>query len=382
LLIDTLLAIGMFVLGVVNLNEINASDFAALYARPSDAWNTIIIAVLTLPLAARRRYPRSVVAVTTGAFILDRLLDYPNTFASAGIILAVHAIGSELEPAKSLRIGVPLVVGLAAFVTVGAWSRETVGVDAVVATTGAAAIPLILGREVNMRRRRLQELEERATRAEREREEAARRAVEEERARIARELHDMVAHQMTVMTIHAEAAGRLAARADPRIGESLEVIKASGREALAEMRRMVGLLRGPDDRKADLTPQPGLERIDELLGSMREAGLTVDVAIEGDPRPLAPAADLNAYRIIQEALTNSLRHGGPDTRARLTLGFGDERLAIDVVDDGRGAAALETAAGHGLVGMRERVAVLDGTFRAGPRPGGGFAVHADFPVAG
>lgn len=380
LAVDSVIALAVFVLGLISQVEI--SDVAPeMFSRQPDFWARLLIAAQTLPLALRRRYPRSIMLVVLSAFVIDRWLDYPSTFATAGIILAIHAVGSELDRKTSLRFGWSVAIFVAVFTFLGYLTVESVGLEDVGFTFLSTAIPLALGREVYQRRQTLEQLEERAERAERDRAEEAARAVAEERARIARELHDVVAHQMTVMTLQAEGARRIANEADPRVVEALDTIRRSGHEALSEMRRMVGLLRTePED--VDLAPQPGVDRLDELIGQMRDAGLAVELSREGTPRPLAPGVDVNVYRIVQESLTNVIRHGGPGVAATVTLIYGADSVEVEVVDDGRGrAAALNgDSGGHGLVGMRERVALLDGRFEAGPRSGGGFGVHAVIPV--
>ncbi len=318
--------------------------------------------------------------VTLAAFGIDRVLDYPNTLAGVGFILAIHAIGTELPPRRSMQIGVPVTIAITIFTLIGAISLDSVGADDVVFTGAAVFIPLLLGREVHLRRRRFQEMSERAERAEREREEQARQAVAEERSRIARELHDVVAHQMAVMTLQAEGARRLASNADPRVVAALDTIKDAGHQALTEMRRMVGLLRTDGDAEPTaLDPQPGIGSIDQLVAGMREAGLAVDLTERGERPRVSDGVGLNVYRIVQESLTNTLKHGGPNVSAVVALDYGPDCIDIEVTDDGRGAAALGDS-GHGLVGMRERVALLDGRLEAGPKPGGGYRVSASIPV--
>lgn len=379
--VDALIALAVFALGLTS--QIEISDAAPeVFSRDPDVWSRVLIGVQALPLVLRRRYPRAVVLVILGGFVVDRALDYPSTLATAGLILAIHAVGSELDRKASLRFGGSIIVFVALFTFVGYLSVESVSLDDVGFTFLSTAVPLALGREVYQRRQTLERLEERAERAEREREEQAARAVAEERARIARELHDVVAHQMTVMTLQAEGARRIARDADPRVVDALDTIRGSGHEALSEMRRMVGLLR-TDPEDVDLAPQPGVDRLDELVDHMRDAGLSVDIAREGSVRPLAPGVDVNVYRIVQESLTNVLRHGGPGATASVTLSYQPNSIEVDVVDDGRGSASSLNghSGGHGLVGMRERVALLDGRLKAGPRPGGGFEVHAMIPVS-
>jgi signal transduction histidine kinase len=200
-------------------------------------------------------------------------------------------------------------------------------------------------------------------------------AVSEERARMARELHDIVSHNLSVVVL--QAAG---ARASGASGTTLEKIERSGREALVEMRRLLGVLR-EDGGGTELAPQPGLGRLDELIESVRSAGLRVELAVDDGCGALPPAVELCAYRIVQEALTNALKHAG-DATARVAIRREGDSVAVEVVDDGRGnGAASHTGGGHGLVGMRERVALFGGELHAGSRPEGGFVVRACLPVA-
>jgi signal transduction histidine kinase len=379
--VDALIAVAVFVLGLGS--QIEISDAAPeIFSREPDAWSRLLVGVQSLPLVLRRRYPRAVLLVILAGFVVDRALDYPSTLATVGLILGIHAVGSELDRRASLRFGGSVVVFVTIYTFLGYLTVESVGIDDIGFTFLSTAIPLALGREVFHRRQTLERLEERAERAEREREEEAARAVAEERARIARELHDVVAHQMTVMTLQAEGARRIAKEADRRVVEALDTIRSSGHEALSEMRRMVGLLR-TESEDTHLTPQPGVARLDELVVQMRDAGLAVEMTRSGSPKPLAPGIDVNVYRIVQESLTNVLRHGGPGATAKVTLRFLPDSVEVNVIDDGRGGAASLNghSGGHGLVGMRERVALLDGRLEAGPRPGGGFEVHATIPVS-
>jgi signal transduction histidine kinase len=209
------------------------------------------------------------------------------------------------------------------------------------------------------------------------REERARTAVAEERNRIARELHDVVGHSVSVMTVQASAVRRLMRPDQAREREALETVEAAGREALAEMRRMVGVLRSGNG-VPDLAPPPTLDQLDRLAGDFRRAGLDVVLESSGDAVPLPPGLDLTAYRIVQEALTNTLRHAGA-TRAVVRLGYCDDALLISVRDDGRGPGGSPD--GTGMLGMRERVAVYGGTLVGRAADGGGFEVHAELPLA-
>jgi signal transduction histidine kinase len=230
-------------------------------------------------------------------------------------------------------------------------------------------------------------LEERARRAEADREERARVAVVQERARIAREMHDIVAHSLAVIVTQAQGGVLAAAKSPERAATVLGTIATTGRLALTDMRRLLGVLRaeGPAPTEApaaatDAGPQPTLADLPQLLERVRAAGLTVRRTDEGTPRPVGPATELTAYRLVQESLTNTLRHAGPDAHAELLLTWGARELVVTVGDDGRGAAAPGNTYGHGLIGMRERVAVLDGTLSAGPKASGGFEVRAVLPA--
>jgi len=236
------------------------------------------------------------------------------------------------------------------------------------------ATPGVLGIAFGARTRSLQRAEARATQLELEQ----REAVVAERARIARELHDVIAHSVSVMTVQAGAAEEMLKR-DPALAvEPVRAVQETGRQALVEMKRLVGMLREEDD-EIGLAPQPGLADLDRLVAQVREAGLPVEVRIEGEPRPLPLGVDLSAYRVVQEALTNALKHAGRAT-ATVTLRYGAADVTIEVADDGPGAP--KKGAGHGLIGMRERIGVFGGTFAAGPRDTGGFAVSARLPIGG
>jgi signal transduction histidine kinase len=243
-------------------------------------------------------------------------------------------------------------------------------------------LPLLLGLTVRALRERQRQLVAQATELQREREENARRAVLEERVRIARELHDVVAHHVSVMGVQAGAARRVMQRQPDKAQEVLSAIEASSRQAVVELHRLLGFLRRANEPD-ELAPQPGLAQISELVTQAGQGGLAVEVVIEGHPRQLPRTLELSAYRVIQEALTNARKHSG-GTAATVRLGYRPATLEVEVMDhgDGRQAQLKTHTRGHGLVGMRERVALHGGHLRAGPRQEGGFAVHASFPVNG
>jgi signal transduction histidine kinase len=237
----------------------------------------------------------------------------------------------------------------------------------------------ILGDNLRTRRAYLHELEEKAERLEREREENERRAAADEQARIARELHDVIAHNVSVMVVQA-AGGREVFETHPdRAREALASIEATGREALTELRRLLGVARAHEDGSTSLAPQPGLERLGTLVEQVRAAGLTVDVQVEGEQRDLPTGVDLSAYRVIQEALTNTLRHAFAQ-RAWIVVHYGERELIVEVLDDGAGPPRAGGQDGRGLVGMQERVGLFGGEVRTGARPEGGFRVWARFPL--
>ena len=208
---------------------------------------------------------------------------------------------------------------------------------------------------------------------------AAKRAVAEERQRIARELHDVVAHSVSVMTVQAGAVRRLLHPDQERERLALETIEATGREALTEMRRLVGLLRD-QGATPEFAPQPSMRSVSVLVGTVREAGLPVELAVEGEPAELAPGVDLAAYRVIQEALTNALKYAGP-ARAWVTVRWKASELELEIANDGRTEAGGD-GGGHGLVGLQERVSLVGGSIESGPRGGGGFVVKAHLPLGG
>jgi signal transduction histidine kinase len=226
-------------------------------------------------------------------------------------------------------------------------------------------------------RRVVGDRERRAQIAERERDLVAREAVVEERARIARELHDVIAHHVSMIVLQAGAERRVLDGANTSTREVLETVERTGRSALTEMRRLLGMLRG--DANEPLTPQPGLTDVPVLVKQLREAGLPVELQVEGERRELPVGIELSAYRIVQEALTNALKHAG-EASASVNIRYGSDSLELEIADDGRGASAPVSSGGHGLVGMRERVALYGGHLDAGRRPSGGFVVRVLLPI--
>ena len=326
----------------------------------------------SLPLLVRRRWPFAVLGVTL-AVAIAAPVDGQYVFP---IVAALYTIGSTRSwEATIAAAAAPVVAGLV-FVLAGGSEFTT---DDLLAVALTCAVTAGLGLFVQSRRVSFEALQERAERLDRERELLAERAVAEERVRIAQELHDVVAHNVSLIVVQAQALA--ATVPGERVAAATGDIAQLGREAMAEMHRTLKLLRAGGDQAAR-APQPGLADLDDLLERSRAAGLRVALTVEGDPRPLAQSVDLSAFRILQEALTNVVRHAG---RARTTvlIAYRADALELTVTDTGDGAVAHPPApGGHGLVGMRERAALFGGTLVAGPRGEHGFEVHAVLPYGG
>jgi signal transduction histidine kinase len=342
---------------------------------------SVLIALVTAPLAWRRRRPLAVLLVVTGAIlVLASLTEHTAGMpleAFLALILAFYSVGANCEERRGLIGGGADLAVLFAYDLVHGGLGQAHG-----SRPGAAlifALAWLLGRELRRRRRELVGLRDRATRLELEREEKARAAVTEERGRIARELHDVVAHSVSVMVVQAQAGTRLLGEPDQARG-AFQSIEASGREALVELRRLLGILRTGDTELA-IGPQPGLDSLPGLVEQVRDAGLPVELRVEGEAAPLPPGIDLSAYRIVQEALTNALKHAGP-AEAEIVVRYGTSALELEVVDNGTGARAGVNGSGHGLIGMRERVALYGGLLETGTAAGGGYAVRARLPLTG
>ena len=333
-------------------------------------------ALATLPLLARRRFPLAASACVFAA-LAGMTFAHPEATSTSWTIvplfLAFWAVGAHAEPRAAVA---GLLTGVAAMVIVIERDPGLAYADAsghFLLAGGVWLAAVVLQRRI----RRAAALEQLTAALERRRQEREREAIAQERRRIARDLHDVVAHGVSVMTVQAGAARLLLTDEPDRAQAPLVAVEETGRQALAEMRRLLGILRGEDGR-GDLAPEPGLARLDELLAHARTAGLPVELAVDGEPRTLAIGVDLAAYRIVQEALTNARKHAGP-ARAWVTLRYGREALELEIADDGR-AGASNAGGGHGLVGMRERVTVYGGELEAGPRAEGGYALRARLPV--
>lgn len=330
----------------------------------------------TLPLLLRRRFPFAApvftFAVQAAASAADPALGVETT-ALVALLLAFWVVGAENERGEAMA---GAAIGFASIAVVAELDVR-VGLENSVWGVILGSVVCVIAYALQQRAKRAAELEERASRLERELEERAHVAVLAERTRIARDLHDLVAHSVSLMTVQAGAARLLLPDDPPRAREPLLSVEETGREALADLRRLFGIVRS-EEGDAALTPQPGLARLDALLEQTRTAGLPVEVAIEGERRLLSPGVDLTAYRIVQEALTNALKHAGP-ARAQVTIRYGPEVLDLEITNDGRRTRNGE-GTGHGLVGMRERVTLYGGELEAGPRGRDGYAVRARLPI--
>jgi signal transduction histidine kinase len=340
--------------------------------RHADALAWTLQALVAVALVWRRRSPVVVLCVETGLTAAFNAFGYPPGPAVLAVGIALATVAAR----ESRRISLWLlaVAGVAAV---------TGGFGHFVGNAVVLVLAWALGDNLRTRRAYVSALEERAARFEADRDQRVREATRAERARIARELHDVVAHHVSVMVVQAGGARRSLDRSPDRAREALTTIEETGRDALNEMRRLLGMLREAIGEEEGRTPQPRVRELGRLVDQMRDAGLDVDLRVEGDPVGVPPGVDLSVYRIVQEALTNTLKHAGP-ARALVRIGYSKDRVDIEVVDDGRGAAATASGpyardGGHGLVGMRERVAIFGGDVRVGPRQGGGFAVNASLP---
>jgi signal transduction histidine kinase len=337
------------------------------------------IALVILPLLGRRRFPFAAPAsvwlvAAAVSFVDGRLIVFAVSASVAGIA-AAFLLGNLRDHVQA-RIGLLIVLGGAAIII---YNDPNHSPGDFVFTPILFAIGWLAGYALRERAAQAEAAEERATYAEREREAAARIAVAEERARIARELHDIVAHAVSVMVLQVGAVRHKLPQTLEEDRDALTGVEQAGRAALAEMRRLLGAMRH-DGQDLELTPQPGLDGLDSLLQEVGRAGLPVRLHRDGDPFPLPRAIDLSAYRIIQEGLTNALKHARA-SHADVTVRYGSDELQIEIRDDGRGATTTD-GLGHGLVGIRERVKIYGGEMITGIATGGGFILSTRLPLSG
>jgi signal transduction histidine kinase len=339
-----------------------------------------LVLLHTVPLAARRRFPLAVLATSVASGLAFAALDLSPDLLWMTFLVAVYSVAAYGSRWVSLAGLVVAEVGsVANQLTPGRFQAPTVISNALL-----IAAVWLLGHFVGVRRVYVGQLEERTAELEQAREELARRAVTEERLRLARELHDVVAHAMSVIAVQSGVGAHIANTQPEEAAKALVAIEATSRGALEELRRLLGVLRQEHEPQGDLAPVPGLADLDSLLAEVSKAGLAVKLRVNGTRPPVPAGVDLSAYRIVQEALTNVVKHAGP-AHAQVTIGYRDQDVTVEVTDDGQGAVISgsdgQAGSGHGLIGMRERVAAFGGELEVGPRPGGGFRVAARLPLA-
>jgi signal transduction histidine kinase len=333
--------------------------------------------LVTLPLAFRLRFPVLALVLVVAGFVVEAALGgNPTTgpvFPVIAVFLALYAVGSRT---RGVRLAVGAAVSLTGLFVASRLAGADLGssfvVPPLVTTCG-----LVIGGALGALRFEADTFAERASELERERDERGRVAVAEERRRIARELHDVIGHSISVMGVEAGAVRSVLRKDQQREREALLAVERTGREAVGEMRRLIGLLRTEDDGIGE--PSPSLRRVEQLIGEMRDAGLAVRLKVEGDLSLIPPGVDLAGFRIVQEALTNALKHAAhANVEARITCT--EHELEIEVTNDGSTQPMPDGHAGHGLLGMRERTSLYGGELTTGPREGGGFTLHARIPL--
>ncbi|SOD63095.1 Signal transduction histidine kinase [Streptomyces zhaozhouensis] len=359
----------------------------------SEAGAVVALIGLGTVVMLRRRWPGQMLGLAILLGLFQLAVDVPPLPANFALLMIIFTVAARPERWAS-RLGLLTSVAAPVLSTVRWPAPEEQSLAGMIIScaflTVAFCLAWVLGDSLRTRRAYYAELEQRAARLELERETQARMAVAAERARIARELHDVVAHNVSVMVVQADGAAYVLDSAPEQTLNALRTISGTGRQALAEMRRLLGVLRTEDSSVSaqDYVPQPGVEQLSELVDQVRDTGLPVDFRISGTPRPLPSGVELTAYRIVQEALTNTRKHGGPDAGATVALEYGGDALTVLAEDDGRGAQQElyegrgADGQGHGLIGMRERVGMVNGLLVAGPRPGGGFRISATLPLNG
>jgi signal transduction histidine kinase len=363
---------------------------------------TFAVAGVVEALVADNVHPRLLVALLALGWTLPFLFRRRHPFVAPLVVCAVlSALALVVSESALTSLTMPFVAALAAAVSLGlvpdrrqaiaGWAA-IIGTAAVVDSNSASSYSdffwtaLILtlawffGSALGTRTEQARELRERVEAAELERLLATERATVEERARIARELHDVVAHSVSVMVVQVSGVRRLLQGDQTREREALLSVEQTGRQALTEMRRMLGVMRSREEAPASLAPQPSLQHLDRLIAQIEEAGLPVTLRVEGDRRELSPGVDLSAYRIVQEGLTNALKHA-KGANAEVVVRYVDSCVELEIADDGPGIGETD-GQGHGLVGMRERAALYGGTLETATRDGGGFVLRAQLPVEG
>ena len=383
---DRLLVAILFLLGLTSFVDLRFGDrpLPLPVGTPGGAVTVVMVGLLLLlmqvvPLLWRRRYPSLVLLLVAVAFGAKVLLGFNPGVAGLGLLVAMYSVAAYEVGARRLVFLVVAGLGfVAGFVVFGVTGNPRSFAITVPSLFFVAA--WLIGDYLRTRRAYVAQLEERAARLERERDQDRRLAADEERTRIARELHDVVAHDVSVIAIQAGAARAVQLSKPEAAAKALGLIETTARETLIELNRLLGVLRSSNGATPDRSPQPGIDQLPGLVEELRAAGLEVDARVDGAAQPLPPALDLSAYRILQEATTNVLKHARAH-RVDIRIHYSATMLALDVRDDGAGGGADPAASsGHGLIGMRERVALFGGKLHAGRNRAGGFSVHARLPL--
>lgn len=401
---DAAIAVSLLILQLAGIYMLESYDLGI--GREMDAFGLVIAMGMSLPIAWRHRFPRSVLWTVFLAWIAYVGLSYSDSTGIFGPIVAMYGVGLYLRRREAALHGGSVLALAVSWTAIGTVVYEDIHVLALVSTAIALGLPLLIGLVDNRRHARLVELEVAHSQRAQAQRAAAHDAVRVERARIARELHDVVAHEMTVMTLQAEGAKRRVSPSDSDVTQALQTISDSGRRGLTEMQRMIGVLRASEeeaetavaeDRAAhtgvaasspehdgayfnDLSPMPSLAELPTLVQKVEDSGLPVHLELTGTSHVPA-GVELSAYRIVQESLTNAMKHAGPGATAQVRVQRKRDVVTVTVEDDGRGiiSEVATASGGHGLAGMRERVAALGGAIECGTRTGGGFRVHAVLP---
>ena len=350
--------------------------------RPTTALTWLLAVLICAPILTHRRFPVVSVAVCLTAVVVYAAGHY---VAYPGLAIFVLTFDIALHSRERVAVATLFASAVVMGVAVDLQPDKVAILATYVESELGILVAWLTGRNLRHRRSRWAELTARTERAERDREEEARRAVTEERLRIARELHDVIAHSMSVIAVQSAVGNHVIDTQPGEARQALAAIEATSRSALTEMRRLLGVLRQEGEPRGSLTPAPGLADLTSLAGQVQDAGLKVWINVDGQRGDVPPGIDLSAYRIVQEALTNVIKHGAASA-ADVTIRYRPDSVTVEVTDQGAGAPQAKAPApradsGHGIIGMRERVAVFGGEFSAGPGPDGGFLVRACFPIA-
>jgi signal transduction histidine kinase len=375
LVVVALAGLSLIDIWVVSLSDVTAGLRLA---------NTIVLFVICLALVWRRRSPVAVLVAVMVLVVIQAMFfsppvqnpgEQPTLESFLALLLGFYSVAAYAEERRAI-LGAAIVGASILAIDIPRLITGTNPGDIIPAWLFYTTVWFI-GRALRQRRLQAARLQDLAAQLELEREEKARTAVAEERSRISRELHDVIAHSVSMMVVQAQAAQRLLEGEQHEARQALGSIETTGRQALTEMRRMLGILRRTDEELA-LSPQPSLEHLEALIEKVRASGIPVELRVEGEPEPLPPGVSLSAYRIVQEALTNTLKHAGP-ARAEVMIHYRDDELELEISDDGAGNGKGE-GSGQGLIGMRERVALYGGTLESGKRLDTGYLVRARLPL--